>query len=142
MIFFSPPELTSTPVVAVALREASGATECLRGSIEGCGASEPEMTFDIDVPDSVQSRPEVIEVAEEFDWSSKKVHREFVILEQKVLAEKAHAEEARRYQAMKESRNKIIFADRTVQDYSEMQRLKLLAEKLAEVQRYLRPIRT
>ena len=78
---------------------------------------------------------------EQFDWDSPKLNREFIRLEQMVLAKKADGEERARYQAMKHHRNSVIFADRYMRDYAEVQRLKKLSEKLAEVQQYLRPIK-
>jgi hypothetical protein len=89
--------------------------------------------------DSVTSQPQVVDVPEEFDWSKPRVLREYIRLEQRTLAAKASTEETRRYQAMKHSRNCSVFADRIVRDYAEVQRLKLLSEKLAEIQQYLRP---
>jgi hypothetical protein len=77
---------------------------------------------------------------EEFNWSSSKVKREFISLEQKVLARKASLEESRRYRTMKRDRAAEIFADRYMRDYAEVQRLKKLAEKLNEVQKYMRPL--
>ena len=68
-----------------------------------------------------------------FDWSKAKVMREYVQLEQKVLAEKATAEEAQRYRSMKRDRTSRIFADRIVRDYVDVQILRKLSEKLAEI---------
>ena len=79
-------------------------------------------------------------VKEEFDWSQPGLIREFIRLEQKVLAKKATFDEQRRYDTLRGSRNAELFADRSLRDYAEVQRLKKLSEKLSEIQRYLRPI--
>jgi hypothetical protein len=42
---------------------------------------------------------------------------------------------------MKQDRNSLIFADRYITDYAEIQRLQILSIKIAEIQKYLRPIR-
>ena len=80
-------------------------------------------------------------VREQFNWQSRKVNREFIRLEQRVLASKASEEEFHRYGLMKQDRNSEIFADRYLRDYAEVQRLRKLNEKLAELQQYLRPTR-
>jgi hypothetical protein len=87
-----------------------------------------------------QIQPHVEDVSENFDWSKPKTYREFVRLEQKVLARKVNSDERNRYELMKKDRNSIVFADRCVRDYAEVQRLKKLSEKLTEIQQYLRPI--
>lgn len=99
--------------------------------------------FGLDAPkgDLVASQAKPAEVSEEFDWDDPKNLRQYIRLEQKVLAGKADEEEVRCYKSMKADRNSKVFADRYVNDYAEIQRLKVLAEKLSEIQQYLRPIR-
>lgn len=81
------------------------------------------------------------DVQVDFNWNDPKTNRKFIRLEQKLLAKKASAEEQLLYEIMHSSRNGEIFADRAIRDYAEVQRLKKLTEKLAEVQRFLRPIK-
>ncbi len=76
---------------------------------------------------------------EVFDWTSKRVFREYVQLEQLVAAGKATQEEESRYRKMKASRNAQIFAARVVRDYGEIQRLRVLSAKLAELNTLIRP---
>ena len=76
----------------------------------------------------------------ELDWSKPKLTREFVRLEQTVLARKASEDEIRRYRALRSDRNSIIFAKRALRDYAEIQRIRKLNQKLAELEQYLRPI--
>ncbi|MBE7501533.1 MAG: hypothetical protein HS113_14770 [Verrucomicrobiales bacterium] len=90
--------------------------------------------------DFVVLEPRVVDTAEDFDWSRPETRREFIRLEQKVLAEKATDEEASRYRSMKRDRHSRIFAEKQLRDYSEVRRLQKLEEKLREVQEYLRPI--
>jgi hypothetical protein len=106
--------------------------------------SQPDPEFFWTAGDGVQSRIESapIPVTEEFDWSVKKTNREFILLEQKSLAKKASKEEVQRYKLMKKDRDSLIFSDRYISDYAEIQRLKILSEKIAEIQKYLRPIKT
>jgi len=82
-----------------------------------------------------------IKLVEEFDWSNPKTNREYIQLEQKTLARKASQDEMDRYFAMKNERDGAIFADRYLADYAEIQRLKILSEKIAEIQKFLRPIK-
>jgi len=100
--------------------------------------------LDISIEGFNGSKAEIVSLdqslLEEFDWSNPKIKREFIGLEQKVLARKASLEESRRYRAMKRDRAGEIFADRYIRDYAEVQRLKKLAEKLTEVQKYMRPL--
>lgn len=90
--------------------------------------------------EQAEIRSQVRDVIEAFDWSDSKVMKEYVRLEQKVLAKKASPDEFKRHRSMKRDRNSQIFADRYVRDYAEVQRLKRLSEKLVEIQHYLRPI--
>lgn len=90
--------------------------------------------------ESVAYGPIEKDVNDEFDWNDPRTNKQFVQLEQKALAKKASREELIRYEIMRSSRNSEIFADRAIRDYAEVQRLKKLTEKLAEVQKFLRPI--
>jgi hypothetical protein len=94
-----------------------------------------EQVFDLFKPQA-----HIAPMTENFDWSNGHLYREYINLEQKVLAKVADREESRRYAAMKRDRNSQIFADRYFQDYEEIQRLKKLSQKIAELQQYLRPI--
>ena len=82
-----------------------------------------------------------IELVEDFDWRKPKLNRDFIALEQKFLAEKASTDESKRYFAMKSDRDSAIFSKRYLEDYGEIERLKILSTKIAELQKYLRPIR-
>jgi hypothetical protein len=88
-----------------------------------------------------EMQPPQVNLVEEFDWSDPKLNREFIKLEQKALAQKATNEELSRYYSMKSGRDSIIFSERYIADYAEMQRLKILSEKIIELQKYLKPIR-
>jgi 5-carboxymethyl-2-hydroxymuconate isomerase len=78
---------------------------------------------------------------EQFNWQDSETNRDYIHLEQKVLAGKSTVEEASRYKIMKQDRNGIVFADRYVTDYAEIQRIQTLSIKIAELQKYLRPIK-
>jgi len=110
---------------------------------ETAPVEETAFSFGMDAPegDLVSSQAKAAEVPEEYDWTQPKILRQYIRLEQKVLAGKASPEETQRYKSMKADRNSKVFADRYVNDYAEIQRLKVLSEKLAEIQQYLRPIR-
>lgn len=92
------------------------------------------------VAEKMDCQPINVPILEEFDWSRPETNREYIRLEQKVLAGKSTQEEASRYKAMKRERNGIIFADRYVNDYAEIQRIQILSTKIAELQKFLRPI--
>lgn len=102
--------------------------------------SPPEPDLVGDGGDSAVIGPQTREVPEEFDWSDQLTRNAFIRLEQKALAKRINPRDLDRYQAMKQSRNSIIFGDRLLRDYAEVQRLKRLSEKLAEVQQFLKPI--
>ena len=139
MIFYSTAGEAPPPSVVFAAADRGAASQIfqavvgpsswLGGSLEGYPGEAAEMT------------PPTTEVREEFDWANAKVMRKYVALEQKVLANQASAEEHRDYESMKRNRNGVVFAERYAQDYAEVQRLRKLSEKLAEIQQYLRPIR-
>lgn len=138
MIFHAPATGVSVPPAVVVCAEAQAVSGqmCQGSAHDGptalTGSSEEE-------GDSLWQRW-IRERHEEFDWMTTKTRREFIRLEQKVLANRANPEEANRYEAMKSDRNSKIFADRQFRDYAEVQRLRKLSQKLAEVQQYLRPI--
>ena len=138
MIYYAPTGQAVTPAI-VATQEAQ-ANAIRTYSLPASG--EPPEATDLtgEEGDAVEIKPGVQDVVEEFDWSNPRTQREFIQLEQKVLAKKADREEVLRYQGMKRERNSVIFAERALRDYAEIQRLRKLAEKLAEVQRYLRPL--
>jgi hypothetical protein len=77
---------------------------------------------------------------EDYKWNRVETKREYIRLEQKVLAGIADEDEVAKYKAMKSDRNSTIFADRYVNDYAELQRIQFLASKIAELQKFLRPI--
>ena len=89
---------------------------------------------------SFQPQPKPQPPIEEFDWFDKKTTRDFVRLEQKVLAKVADPNEISRYRMMKQNRNSKVFAERQLRDYEEIRRLKKLSEKILELQQYLRQI--
>jgi hypothetical protein len=141
MIFFATPGNTAGPAilgqgmrqsVTVEIYEVPPTNEPPENALISLESFDGELT--------VNETP-VPELSQEFDWSNPKVEREFIRLEQKKLAKQANPEEVKRYQCMKCDRNANIFADRNVRDYAEVQRLKKLAEKLAEIQKYMRPFR-
>lgn len=137
MIFYAAPGQASAPPVAVIVEEHAATSRVFN-------------VFDVapqPVEMSLQGRPEQADiksgscdVLDKFDWSDPVVMREFVKLEQKVLAEKASPGETDRYRAMRRNRNSQVFADRYIRDYAEVERLRTLSQKLAEIQQYLRPI--
>ncbi len=81
-----------------------------------------------------------LDVTQEYDWNNNKVSKEFIRLQQKVLAGIATPEEGAQYHSMKLDRNSTIFADRYVQNYAEAQRLRTLQQKLADLSQYLKPL--
>jgi hypothetical protein len=78
---------------------------------------------------------------EQFNWERPGTNRDYICLEQKVLAGKSTTEELVRYKTMKRDRNSVVFADRYITDYAEIQRIQILSIKIAELQKYLRPIK-
>ncbi len=81
-----------------------------------------------------------MDVVEEIDWTDARQHRLFARLEGRYLAKKCSPDESQQYRTMKQSRDAFIFSKTYVQDYAEEQRLRLLAEKLADIEHYLRPL--
>ena len=105
------------------------------------GTEFPEFKFDAIIGEKMELDHYPIEMNEDFNWSDPKLNRHFIELEQRVLANKAAKDDMTRYQAMKNDRDSVIFSDRYISDYAEIQRLKILSEKIAEIQKFLRPIR-
>ena len=141
MIYYEPIDAATLPSIRIVL-EGKSAVWNFQSEDQNSGGVGELFGPDVDLSNFVESKPAVMDLPEEFDWTSKKVSQEFVKLEQKTLAGVAAPEEEGRYNAMRLNRNKIVFADRYIQDYAEVQRLKILSEKLMDLQTYLRPIRT
>jgi hypothetical protein len=138
MIFNALPGTSAAPPVATVAAEHAMTSRIY----ESAAAGSPPEEFSVEGFEGEQAelKAPAQDLLEEFDWNNPKVNREFIKLEQKVLARKASIEEKRRYQTMRRDRNSQIFAERYVRDYAEVQRLKKLSEKLAEIQQYLRPL--
>lgn len=137
MIFTAPPP-NGVGFAAPIAAEYSLSSRVYETAAAGAAPSAPSL--DAEEGDAAAFEPEVRDMVEQYDWENPKLNREFIRLEQKVLAKKADVDEHSRYQAMKRNRNSMIFADRYMRDYAEVQRLKMLSAKLAEIQQYLRPI--
>ena len=140
MLFYALPGYGSAPPVAMVMEEHAASTRTYEAS--AAGHTPTELSLPGDEGDASHFQPQVRDVQEDFDWTIPKTQGEFIRLEQKVLAKKADTEEQERYRSMRRDRNSRIFADRYVHDYAEVQRLKVLSEKLAEIQKYLRPFKT
>jgi len=139
MIFQAIPPHGAVPAVALVAAEHAATSRTFEYGVSGTAPLEPLTVAEAHEGDAVQFQPQIREVMEEFDWGSPRTQRELIRLEQKVLARKANEDEKHRYQVMRRDRNSVIFADRALRDYAEVQRLKKLSEKLAEIQQYLRP---
>jgi hypothetical protein len=139
MIFQAIPPEGVIPSVRVVAVEQAATTPVYRSGAAAVGPAGTVIAQEQE-SDAAHVKTEVREVHEDFDWKSPKGSREFIRLEQKVLAGKAGADEQHRYQVMRRDRNSQVFSDRALHDYAEVQRLKKLSQKLAEVQQYLRPI--
>ena len=138
MIFYATPGQAAALPVAALVAEHATTSRIYRAA---AAAGPPaEISLEGYAGEQADIKPPVQDVLEEFDWASAKVMREYVRLEQKVLAKQATPDELSHYRSMKRDRNGRVFAERYVRDYAEVQRLKKLSEKLAEIQHYLRPI--
>lgn len=138
MIYFVTPGFAAgSPVATAAVEHA--ATSRVYQSVAATGPPV-ELSLVGYEGELAKIQPQERNVMEEFNWSDPKSMREYVRLEQKVLAKQASPDEFISYQSMKKDRNSQIFADRYVRDYAEVQRLKKLSEKLVEIQHFLRPI--
>jgi len=138
MMFYAPGGQAAGPAVATAVHEHAVYGRTFRGLAGDGPPVETELTGE--AGDAFSPKPLARNVAEDYNWNDPKLRRHYIRLEQKVLAKQASREENAEYQGMKRDRNGLIFADRQVRDYAEIQRLRKLAQTLAEVQKYLRPI--
>lgn len=138
MIIYAPQAPAAAAPVATASAHHAVSGRTFQSTATG-GNPPTDSLLMVVVGDSLELQTEKQAVLEQFNWSSEKLNREFIRLEQKALARKATQDELERYGAMKQDRNSGIFADRYLRDYAEIQRLRKLSEKLAEVERYLRP---
>lgn len=138
MIYSAPAGSSFAPAVgSVAEREATPATYVGVPA----ASSPPPADFGINfVGEKLEFQQIKVPAIEQFDWKRPETNRDYIRLEQKVLADKSTAEELARYKAMKRDRNSIVFADRYITDYAEIQRVQILSSKIAELQKYLRPI--
>lgn len=139
MIYTAPAGSSFAPAIGFAAeREATPAIY-----VSAAGSDNPPPTdFGANfVVEKSEFQPINVPVVEQFNWEHSETNRDYISLEQKVLSGKSTAEEKSRYKAMKQNRNSIIFADRYITDYAEIQRLQILSIKIAELQKYLRPIK-
>src|SRR4051794_13562572 len=98
MIVYGPVGNAAGPPVASVVAEHSRMSSSYEFSdppTSASGISLPEIEGA-----QAELQPPVQEAIETFDWSSPKLNREFVRLEQRALAEVASPEEQRRYAAM------------------------------------------
>lgn|ERR1700690_612148 len=139
MIYSAPAGSSFAPAVgSVAEREMTPAIYV------GAPASDnpPPTDFGVNFTgEKSEFQPVRVPATEQYDWNSPKTNHDYIRFEQKVLAGKSTAEETTRYKAMKRDRNSVIFADRYITDYAEIQRIQILSIKIAELQKYLRPIK-
>jgi len=140
MIVYAPAGTTSAPSVSMSGNEQASVAPYAYFASAG-GSTPPEVFVQGIEGVAADIQPAAEPMLESFNWQDKKLNREFTRLQQRVLARKASNDERERYEAMKRDRNGKIFADRYLHDYAEVERLKKLSQKLAEVQQYLRPIR-
>ena len=138
MIYNAPAGSSFAPAVSVnAEREATPAIY-----VSAAGSEIPPPTdFGVNfVVEKLESQPMSVPAIEQFHWELPETNRDYIRLEQKVLSGKSTPEETSRYKTMKRDRNSVIFADRYITDYAEIQRIQILSIKIAELQKYLRPI--
>jgi hypothetical protein len=139
MIVYAPQAAHAAAPVATAIAEHAVSGRTFR--THTTGGPPIELLVVSGQGDALELQTPAQPVREHFNWDSLRLNREFIRLEQKVLAGKATDEEFQHYDMMKQDRNSEIFADRYLRDYAEVQRLRKLNEKLAELQQYLRPVR-
>jgi hypothetical protein len=139
MIFYLPVDCTAAQPVAVNFYEHSVVTSHVYHMEAGCSPPSDLQMEGARGDEADLVLPEC-SAMENFDWSNKKIMREYIQLEQKFLAKKASADESKRYSKMKRDRNSYIFADRYIRDYAEVERLKKLSKTLVELQKYLKPV--
>ena len=139
MIYNAPAGSSFAPAVGfIAEREATPAMY-----VGAAGSDNPPPTnFGVNfVVEKLESQSMTVPAVEQFHWELTETKRDYIRLEQKFLSGKSTAEETARYKTMKQERNSVIFADRYISDYAEIQRLQILSIKIAELQKYLRPIK-
>jgi len=141
MIFFATPGYAPAPPVATTtVEEAATPQVSLMETTNISLTGGSSICFEGLLGERAEIAPQVHDVLEEFDWNDRKVMKEYIRLEQKVLAKQANSDEQKYYQTMKRDRHSRVFAERYLRDYAEVQRLQKLAEKMSEIQLYLRPI--
>jgi hypothetical protein len=139
MIYNAPAGTSFAPVVgSVAEREMTPAIYVSVAASDNPPPRDFGVSFNAE---KSEFQPVEVPALEQFDWQNPETNRDYIRLEQKVLAGKSTAEEASRYQTIKRDRNSVIFADRYITDYAEIQRIQILSTKIAELQKYLRPIK-
>lgn len=139
MIYSAPAGSSFAPAIgSAAEREATPAIY-----VDAPASDNPPLeNFGVDlIGEKSEFQPVRVPSVEQFDWDSPKMNRDYIRLEQKVLAGKSTAEEISRYKVMKRDRNSVIFSDRYITNYAEIQRIQILSIKIAELQKYLRPIK-
>jgi hypothetical protein len=139
MIYSAPAGSSFAPAIGfIAEREA---TPAIYVGAAGSDSPPPTDFGGNFVVEKLESQPMTVPAVELFHWELPETKRDYIRLEQKFLSGKSTAEESSRYKNMKQDRNSLIFADRYITDYAEIQRLQILSIKIAEIQKYLRPIR-
>jgi hypothetical protein len=97
--------------------------------------AETELPDDGSSAPNVFNRPRVV-----FNWTDPKTSKKFARLEAKLLAQKADNDEKQTYQQMHASRRLNFDARIYLQRYGETERMKMLSQKLKEIQHFLKPI--
>lgn len=138
MIFYVPTGEAVGPAAVAVVEEHAICSRTFHAA--AFGGPPPATGIVGEAGDAAELEPHVQDVLEDFNWDNPKTLRDFIRLEQKVLAKQATPAEADRYRMMKRDQHSRIFAERQLRDYAEVQRLRKLSEKLAEVQQYLRPL--
>lgn len=106
--------------------------------ISPASSNPPPMDFGVSfIGEKSEFQPMSVPAIEQFNWKLPETSRDYIRLEQKVLANKSTAEESSRYKVMKRDRNSVVFADRYITDYAEIQRVQFLSIKIAELQKFL-----
>jgi hypothetical protein len=139
MIFYAPTEAQAAPSISVVASEQRAKSKTYQAAAVGSGSTGNLMALAVEGV-RAEIQPASQQAIESFNWRDATTLRRYIQLEQKVLAGKADSGEIASYHRQRAHRNSQVFADRYLHDYLEVQRLKKLSEKLAEVERYLRPI--
>ena len=95
MIFTAPPPNGIVFAAAPVAAEWSLSSRVYETAAAGNSPGEPNLGSE--EGGSATLEPQVRDLLEQFDWDSPKVNREFIRLEQKVLAKKADADERAGY---------------------------------------------